>query len=41
MIVFRGDICHYGVGYDCENSRLHFYIDSFMGRPPNTILGGC
>ena len=32
MLVFRGDVCHYGVGYDRENTRLHIYVDSFLGR---------
>ena len=41
IILFRGDICHYGVGYDCKNSRLHFYVDSHVGRPPNVVIGGC
>merc|ERR1711975_131993 len=28
LLVFRGDVCHHGVGYDTENVRVHIYIDS-------------
>ena len=38
----RGDLCHRGIGYDKENVRIHFYIDSpVIRRVPNRTFGGC
>ena len=28
VLLFRGDVCHNGLGYAVENVRIHFYIDS-------------
>ena len=42
MLIFRGDLCHHGIGYKKLNTRLHFYIDSpLVRRIPNHVFGGC
>ena len=40
VLIFRGDVCHYGMGYDHVNFRVHFYIDSpVIPRVPNRTAG--
>ena len=42
VLIFRGDVCHYGVGYEQRNVRIHFYLDvPGVYREPNVTFGGC
>lgn len=42
LLVFRGDVCHHGMGYDKVNVRVHFFIDSpVIPRVPNRTFPGC
>ena len=42
VLVFRGDVCHNGLGYAQFNIRIHAYIDvpSFK-RKAGFLVGGC
>ena len=42
VLVFRGDVCHNGLGYPKPNIRVHAYIDSpVIKRKPNYLFDGC
>ena len=42
MLVFRGDVCHNGLGYATLNYRVHAYVYApDYTPPPSAINNGC
>ena len=41
VLVFRGDLCHAGVGYSIENVRVHMYLYHPAYHPPRSSIYAC
>ena len=41
LLVFRGDLCHHGMGYEALNYRVHAYVYAPDYNPPPSALNGC
>ena len=41
LIVFRGDVCHHGMGYARENIRIHAYVYSPDYKPGPSSINPC
>jgi hypothetical protein len=41
LLVFRGDVCHRGMGYACENYRVHAYVYPPVYKPGPSSLHPC
>ena len=40
-LVFRGDVCHNGLGYASENVRLHAYVYPSDHKPGASSINSC
>ena len=41
VLVFRGDVCHNGLGYASENVRLHAYVYPSDHKPGASSINSC
>jgi len=41
VLVFRGDLCHAGVGYSIENVRVHMYLYHPAYHLPRSSIYAC
>ena len=41
LLIFRGDVCHHGMGYAHENIRIHAYVYSPDYNPGPSSINAC